>query len=253
MARAGNMKLKILGSGSSGNCYILENERSALIIECGVNIKLIKQGLDFNLSKVAGVLISHEHQDHCKAIKDVMAAGLNVYTGKGTIEAMNITNNTHRIFRVNSMNTYNIGDFKVMPFDVKHDAKEPFGFLINHPECGNVLFITDTYYVPHTFKNINNILIEANYCNEIVERKLKDDSIHGFVRDRVIQSHMSIQTCKELLKANDLTAVNNIVLIHLSDGNSNAQSFKQQVEELTGKTVHIAGKNMVIDLSKTPF
>jgi uncharacterized surface protein with fasciclin (FAS1) repeats len=64
---------------------------------------------------------------------------------------------------------------------------------------------------------------------------------------------MSIETCKGLLEANDLTAVNNIVLIHLSDGNSNAADFKKQVQDLTGKTVHIAGKDMVIDLNKTPF
>lgn len=248
------MKLKIINSGSSGNCYLLQaSNGSTLIIECGVRMTDIKKALDFDLKKVVGVLISHEHNDHCKAVKDVMSAGVNVYASAGTIEAMQISNYTHRIFRIERMNTYTIGDFKVMPFDVKHDAKEPFGFLINHTDCGNVLFITDTYYVPHTFKNLNNIIIEANYDKEIVAQRIADENIHGKVRDRVIESHMSIDTCLDLLKSNDLSKINNIVLIHLSDGNSNAADFKKRAEELTGKTVTVAEKGIEIDFDKTPF
>lgn len=246
------MKLKIVNSGSVGNCYILENDSTALVIECGVNFKDIKQALDFNLKKVAGVLISHEHGDHCKAVKDVVAAGLDVYASDGTIAAMKMAMH-HRAYRLFNKTEKKIGEFKVIPFDVKHDAIQPFGFLINHTDCGNVLFITDTYYVPHTFKGVNNILVEANYSQAIIDERLKDGSLHAKVRDRVLESHMSIETCKDLLRANDLSAVNNIVLIHLSDGNSNAADFKKQVQELTGKTVTVAGKNMEIDFSKTPF
>lgn len=55
------MKLKVLGSGSSGNCYILENDTEALIIEAGVPFMEVKKALDFNISKIQGVVISHEH------------------------------------------------------------------------------------------------------------------------------------------------------------------------------------------------
>jgi len=74
-----------------------------------------------------------------------------------------------------------------------------------------------------------------------------------FLHDRVITSHMSLDNCKGMLGANDLTAVNNIVLIHLSDGNSDARRFKKEVEEQTGKTVHVAEAGMVLDFNKTPF
>lgn len=245
------MKLKIINSGSVGNCYILENDSCALVIECGVNFKDIKQALDFNLQKVAGVLITHEHGDHCKALKDVLAAGLNVHASAGTIKAMG--RHSHRFLSMRKMSKINIGEFIVMAFDVKHDAEEPFGFLIYHPECGNVLFVTDSYYVEHTFKGLNQVIVEANYCPEIVKQRAAEGKLHVSVADRVFTSHMSIDTCLGLLKANDLSAVNNIVLIHLSDGNSNAAQFKRQVEELTGKTVTVAGKNMEIEFSKTPF
>jgi len=105
----------------------------------------------------------------------------------------------------------------------------------------------------YKFKDLNNIIIEANYCKNIVRRRLLEKGIHEAVRDRVIESHMSIDTCIELLKANDLTAVNNIVLIHLSDGNSNEIEFKQRVENATGKNVHVANKGKEFDFNRTPF
>ena len=137
------MKLKVVNTGSVGNCYILESEKESLVIECGVKFEQIKQALDFNLSKVAGVLVTHEHGDHAKAIKDVVLAGLNVYCSYGTAVAMGV--NSHRIKPMVKMTDYTIGGFKVRGFDVEHDVKEPFGFLIHHNECGNVLFLTDSF------------------------------------------------------------------------------------------------------------
>lgn len=55
------MKLKVLGSSSKGNSYILEAENEALILEAGINFNEVKKALDFNISKIRGVCISHEH------------------------------------------------------------------------------------------------------------------------------------------------------------------------------------------------
>ena len=58
------MKLKVLGSGSSGNCYILENDNEALIIEAGLPFMKVKKALNFNVMKIKAVLITHIHSDH---------------------------------------------------------------------------------------------------------------------------------------------------------------------------------------------
>jgi phosphoribosyl 1,2-cyclic phosphodiesterase len=152
-----------------------------------------------------------------------------------------------------SLIKHQIGNFTVIPFDVKHDAAEPLGFLIKHEETGLVLFATDTYFVPYNFPGLNNILIEANYRMDLLEANIKAGKIPAALRDRTLQSHMSLATCLEALQANDLSKVNNIVLIHLSDGNSNADEFRQEVHRATGKTVHVADKGMKIKLSITPF
>lgn len=248
------MELKVIGTGSKGNAYLLENEKEALLIECGVNIMDIKAALNFNLKKLVGCIVTHEHNDHAKSIKDLMSAGVNVYSNKGTFEALNIDasfeKKHHRAHPLHGIDDFKIGGFKIMSFDVKHDAAEPCGFLINHPETGNVLFLTDTFYCPYTFKNLHNIIIEANYDKEIARRKL---SGMEFLRNRIIKSHMSLDTCISHLKANDLSKVNNIVLIHLSDSNSDERMFQDKVQTATGRNVTVADNGLVIELNKTPF
>lgn len=246
------MKLKVINSNSSGNAYILENDREALLIECGVRFDKIKQALKFNLSKVVGCIVTHDHKDHCKAVTEVMAAGINVYASFGTHQAMR-TNDSHRARFLHPFDEVTIGEFKIKGFEVKHDAPGPLGFLIRHSETGNVLFLTDSYYCEYTFPYLHNVIIEANYCQSILDERRNSGTSPAFLRDRVIESHMSLATCKDMLQANDLTLVNNIVLIHLSDNNSDAKRFRREVQEQTGKVVYVAYAGLQIDLNKQPF
>ncbi|RUT68649.1 MBL fold metallo-hydrolase [Flavobacterium cupreum] len=246
------MKLKVISTGSIGNAYILETENEALLIECGVNILDIKKALDFNYHKVVGCIVTHEHQDHCKSINEVMELGINTYSGAKTFESINLKS-IHRARIIASKQSVKIGNFNVMAFDVHHDAAEPLGYLIEHPECGKVLFLTDTNYCKYTFPELNNIIIESNFSKEIIDRKFGAGSSKEFLRDRILRSHFSLENCKDMLAANDLSKVNNIVLIHLSDSNSNEKQFVKEVTELTGKNVTAAVKGLQIDFNKTPF
>lgn len=246
------MKLIVINSNSSGNAYILENDQEALLIECGVRFERIKQALNFNFKKVVGCIITHEHLDHCKSVWEVLAAGVNVHTTYLTHIAMG-TDRHHRAKQVLHETAFSCGSFRIMPFRINHDCADPVGYMINHEETGNILFLTDSYYSDYTFKDLNNIIIEANYCQSILDKRLEDGVNPKFLRDRVLSSHMSLATCKEFLKANDLAGVNNIVLIHLSDGNSDAARFKKEVQEVSGKPVFVADAGMAIEFNKTPF
>jgi phosphoribosyl 1,2-cyclic phosphodiesterase len=84
------MQLNILGSSSKGNCYILENDSEALIIECGVRIADIKKALCFSFQKVVGCLVTHEHGDHAKSINEMMTMGVDVYTSRGTMQRIKV-------------------------------------------------------------------------------------------------------------------------------------------------------------------
>lgn len=245
------MELKVLGSSSSGNCYLLSNTKETLIIECGLPYKTILRGLNFNLSNVVGVLVSHEHGDHSKSIKDMLSNGINVFTSLGT--AIAITKDCraiethHRLNFIKSERQFKVGGFTILPFEVEHDASEPLGFLISHEDTGKILFVTDTYYIQYKFSGLKHILIECNYSKEILERNL-DEGLNPSRVKRLLTSHFSLENLKGFLKETDLSQCEDITLIHLSDGNSNAAQFKKEIERLTGKTVYIADNGLELKL-----
>lgn len=239
------MKLKVLGSGSSGNCYLLQGTKETLILECGLPYKTILKGLDFNLSNIVGCLVSHEHKDHSKAIRDLMNNGIDVYTSVGTVEDLDIGGySACRLDFLKSEKAVNIGEFIVLPFEAEHDAREPLGFLIHHKEMGKLLFITDSYYCKYKFNGLDHILIECNYSNKILEERELPKSL----KSRIIKSHFELENVKDFLRSTDLSQLRDITLIHLSDGNSNAAQFKEEIEKLTGKPVYIADKGLELEL-----
>lgn len=242
------MRLKVLGSGSSGNCYLLQNKDETLMLECGLPWKTILKGLDFNLNDVVGCLVTHEHKDHSKTINDVVNNSIDVYSSGGTLKAMNVEN--YRAKFVSSEHQFSVGEFTVMPFASEHDAAEPLGFLIQHNDFGKLLFITDSYYCQYNFSKLNYIMIECNYSKAILDENIDNGLIHPTLANRLLKSHFSLDHVKEFLTANDLSQCREIILIHLSDSNSNATEFKTEIEKLTGIPVYIAEKGLELELFK---
>ena len=221
--------IKVLSSSSGGNCYLLETQNETLILECGISFKEIKKGLNFDLSKVVGCLISHEHGDHCKAINHLLATGIEIYTSKGTAESLNlnVSKYSYRIKRLEHNVASQILNgkcgFTVVPFHTQHDVAEPMGFIIRHKELGKILFATDTYYLCNTFKDVNHVLIECNYSEDIL------DDLPPY-RARVLKSHMSLETLKDTLKTWDLSTAKDITLIHISEGNGDPERFRREIQ-----------------------
>jgi len=245
------MILKAIGTGSKGNCYLFKPQKGkSLIIDCGVNFKEVKKAIDFNVESICGVLQTHSHGDHSKFTNEFLNVGIDVYMSHENQKEIGITSN--RIKIIEDKKHFKLGDFKVMPFDLKHDVK-CLGFLIEHNESGKFCMITDTCYCKYTFPGLNNIIIEANYSKAIIDRKFGPESGKEFLRNRILKSHFSLENCKDMLSANDLSKVNNIVLIHLSDSNSDEKQFVKEVFELTGKNVTAAVNGMKIPFKKHPF
>lgn len=248
------MKLRVLDSGSRGNSYLLQSsEGETLIIECGVDIKEIKKALNFNFSKVVGCLVTHEHKDHCKEALRLAMLGVPIYASKGTLKT--IFELPERVFRheniLEEMNMYEIGSFVVIPFGVKHDALEPLGFMISHQECGKIIFATDTYYIPYSFKNFeaNHVMIECNYSKEI----LMYNNLLEKLKDRIIHSHFELKDVKEFFRANQFTELRDVVLLHLSNANSNAEQFAEEIKTLTKRPVYVADKGLEVDFDLFKF
>lgn len=252
------MELQVVASGSEGNAYVLQNVGEALLLEAGVSFKKVLPALNYDVSKVQGVLISHEHGDHAGYINDVLSYGLPIFASKGTIEgARRYTRSDYKPTAfAESESGYErlqLGGFTVIPFDTQHDANQPTGFYIWHEETGGILFATDTYYLKNRFAGLSNILIECNYDQQQLEENLIAGKIDAGRYRRVRQSHLSYTTCLQMLQANDLSKVNNIVLIHISKDNGNASAFREGIAKATGKSVSVATPNLNINFNKTPF
>jgi len=235
------MKLTVLGSSSSGNGYIIQSDGEALVIEAGVSLNKLKQALGFNVSKVAGVLISHLHGDHSKFAKDYSRC-FPIYTIESVIAERQIQ--ATEIFPEKG---FKVGNFKVFPFAGSHDTPV-VGFVVSHPKVGNLLFVTDSFMCEYSFEGLNHILIEANYIDEILNYNV-ENGLHHCVRDRVLTSHMEIQTTKQVLLNQNLDKVQNIVLIHLSGNNSDPKRMKEIISGATGKPVYIAKSGLELELS----
>ena len=240
------MKLKVLGSGSSGNCYLLQSKGETLIIECGLPYKTILKGLKFNLNNVVGCLVSHEHKDHSKATQGLIKNGVDICSSKGTLDILNIDGYRTKI--IESERLFKIGKFDILPFSTEHDATEPLGFLIQREDMGKLLFITDSYYCKYKFNGLNHIMIECNYSKEILEKNISDEGLNPALARRLMKSHFSLNNVKNFLESNDLRQVRDITLLHLSDVNSNATQFKEEIEKATGKPTYVADAGLNLEL-----
>ena len=116
-----------------------------------------------------------------------------------------------------------------------------------------MVFATDTYFVRYTFDGLTNVMVECNYDQSLLDENVRRGVIHAFLRERTMRSHMSVQTCIEMLRANDLTKVSQVVLLHLSAQNSDAERFQREVALSIGKRVVVAKKGLEIPFNQTPF
>ena len=244
------MLVKTTATGSKGNNYALVSGGEILLLECGVPAKEMLKTIDYQTSKVVGCLLSHEHGDHAKYIKQYMQYGVKVY-GSDEVQSNIELIYGEKIEGIKRMNRKKLGSFSVIPFRVPHGDTECDGWLIDTAE-GRVLFITDAEYCPYDFSkmNINYGLIECNYSMDNISFE------HDEVKNRrVIQTHMEVQTCKRLIQSINSNSLRSIGLIHLSAENGNSDVFRDEISELVDRDVDVwvAGKGTEKEFRLMPF
>lgn len=217
------MRFEALASSSSGNAYIVSDNDTRILIECGVSHKKLQKLSGFSISEFQGCLVTHDHKDHAKAVLELISRGMALYMSQGTAEALE----TDAVNLVEHMEQFNIGSFDIVPFTTFHDSKEPLGFLIKSRVDGDVLaFATDTVNLRYKFPGLNILAIEANYDKAILERC---ERMPEKVRHRITNSHMEIDTLCDYLRSLDLSQCREIHLLHLSDATSHEGHFINKV------------------------
>ena len=217
-----------ISSSSAGNLYLLDNgDGHTLAIECGLRYSEMQKRLNYRVTELDGVLLSHAHGDHARAAKEVLRAGVDIYGLAETFQALKLDGN-HNAYAINPLKTFTVRRrWWVLPFELRHDIPTA-GFLVRVRE-EKLLYVTDTAYVPHRFQGLTMIAIEADYSEAILRESGEDASR----KMRALRYHMSIERVLTFLELNDLSAVREIHLLHLSDSHSDADRFRQLVQERT--------------------
>lgn len=190
--------------------------------------------------KVDALLITHEHMDHSKYAKEYIRRGaFSIYCTKGTAEHLKDVAN-YRVMACEYLQQFTVKGWKILAFKVEHDVAEPAGFLIQTPSGKKVLFATDTYYIRYKFKGITHFLIECNYSIDILMDNVEQGFIDKGQYKRILKSHFELNNLISFFEANDLSKAEEIHLVHLSDRNSNAEQFINEIEMTTGIPTYIA-------------
>lgn len=228
-----------IASSSAANSYLLSDSRTSLVLEAGVRLNALQKAVDYNLSSYAGLLVTHNHLDHGRHAAAYMKAGLDCYCSRGTAEALELSG--HHLKIIKAMELFKIGSWSILPFDVYHDAKEPVGYLMASGS-EKILFATDLAYLKYTSNNLTRIYIECNYQLEILDENIKNGIVEPARKQRLLHSHFALHNVVKMLKANDLSRLRGIWLLHLSKDNADEQQMQQTIAELTGVPVYVAGR-----------
>ena len=234
------MKITPIASSSDGNAYLVEDAETRLLLDCGVSFRRLTQALDHKVSSVLACLVTHEHKDHCKAVVNLQQAGVEVYASRGTWEAMEADVRLHHRARIIvEREELRIGSFRVVPFGTIHDAREPLGFYLG-TGAERLLYMTDSAYCKHRFAGMTHIAIECNWVASLMRERVERGELDPRLNNRVIRNHMGLDRVLEFMRRNDLSRVREIHLLHLSDGNADADRMRNAVEIETGKPVYVA-------------
>ncbi|PKL56442.1 MAG: MBL fold metallo-hydrolase, partial [Methanomicrobiales archaeon HGW-Methanomicrobiales-5] len=196
------MRCTTLASGSKGNCFFIEGENSALLIDAGLSAKetlgrIAAAGLD--AGHISAVLVTHEHGDHIRGL-DVLIRKLNIpaYATEGTLHDFLHYRRTSdkpvdcRVCRYD--NEFAVGDFFIEPFATSHDAAEPCGFVIreNGLRFG---YCTDTgILTPQMVDRLmrcDGIVLESNHCPDMLANGPYPESLKRRIRSK--RGHLSNQ------------------------------------------------------------
>lgn len=210
------MKAKIIHSGSDGNCVVVTDSKgNQIILDCGINYELIIPYI--KLRSLNAVLISHVHQDHSKSLKQFQRIGINCITWQN----------------VKDGGLIELEHWKILPMKLIHNAP-CFGFLIySKVENKKIAYITDTTYIPKIGKNIDCLILDTNYSQQIVDRLLASGVQVGIG----YRNHLSLEQVKEYLESLNYK-IPNFVAYHISNsGLNNVEMIEKTLTSLVGRLI----------------
>ncbi|MGM9970068.1 MAG: hypothetical protein ACI35S_06710 [Anaeroplasma sp.] len=183
------------------------------------------------------------HGDHSAYINDALKYGLKVYSCE------EVSNKYNGVNTIKTNSKLHLGGFSIQAIPVKHSC-ECYAYIIDHNTIGRIMFITDCSEFNYRVKGINHLLIEANYDNETLESNL----VNNQWRNSLYKNHLCFEDTLEIIKQNYSPELKNIILLHLSKGNSNEKKYIENVGKIYPFIdSYVANGGLEVDLNKEDF
>lgn len=240
-----------LVSGSSGNALYLEHKNTKILIDCGISCARICEALksiEVDPAEIRGIVVTHEHSDHVSGIRVFSNKfGSRVYAGEKTLENISCYDGE----AVSEEHAFAIGDIEITPFDIPHDAAQPFGYTFM---LGGLKMAVATDMgridarVAEMLRGSEFVFLEANHDTEM----LLTGPYPYYLKERVkgSEGHLSNDQSASLAAALARTGTSKIVLGHLSNTNNTPQLAMQTVANALESGGFKIGSDIMLDVAK---
>lgn len=235
------MEFHVLASSSAGNCYqVTSGNLPPILLDAGIPYKDIQIATGFKLGGLAGCLLTHAHGDHAKSVKQLLDAQVDVFASAECWAELGTKH--HGARTVVPKDQIKVEGWTVKAFEAVHDSPGTLGYLLSDNAGHTLLYLTDSAYSLYRFDGLTHIAIECNFSRDLLRERADSGDLSTSRFRRTTMGHMSLETLLEMLKANDLSRVQEIHLLHLSDANSDSALFRRRVQEVTGIPTFVAAK-----------
>jgi len=223
-SKRGKVKISVLSSGSCGNCFYIENDKSAVLIDAGISCRQIMERLEIikrTPEKIKGIFITHEHSDHIKGC-DVFSRKFNipVFSTRKTAESCFLSSNENLINTIKNNDTIKIGGMEIEAFSKSHSAAEPVSFSVSDKKKASI--ITDLGHsctdVTDAISNSDFLCLESNYDSNMLDSGPYPHFLKQWIQSN--SGHLSNLQAGLLLLEYSPKKLKNILLCHLSRENN---------------------------------
>ena len=223
------MRFASLGSGSKGNCLIVDEKNTRLLLDCGfstkeVTARLFRLGLQPDM--LDGIIITHEHADHISGVERFARKfDIPVWLTHGTLRAAKKTFSTiSKINIIDSHQAFSINDIDIQPYPVPHDAQEPTQFIFGNGAL-KLGVLTDTgcstTHIEEILNRCHGLVLECNHDAKLLANSKYPLSLKKRVGGRL--GHLENSTSAMLLSKLDCSLLQHLIAAHLSEANNTPQ------------------------------
>lgn len=247
-AGCGELSVTFLGSGSSGNCSVVQGEQGALLVDCGFSARetLRRAALaGVTADQIVAMFVTHEHGDHVRGVR-VLAKrlGVPVFATEGTRSAARLDEQARDVRTLEPGRCVRVADIDVLAFRTSHDAAEPVGYRFEAPDGTAIGLATDTgvltQEILEALSGCAIIGIESNHD----ERMLADGPYPWFLKQRIQshRGHLSNAAAAAALSQLRSERLREVVALHVSRTNNTvalADRALRDACEAHGISVHV--------------